>query len=134
MLLTSELCIVRSIKFGKHMLKVKDVSGRTLEIPYEEMVMAYIEVCDKESENVSRVSLADISEDVDGELVICDLRHFRYRFLAVQTGKKAGFYLKQLALYAPYLLFDSESWLEEEDEEAFEEAKRMVSIMRELPH
>ena len=82
MLLTSELCIVRSIKFGKHMLKVKDVSGRTLEIPYEEMVMAYIEVCDKESENVSRVSLADISEDVDGELEMCDLRHIRYRFWA----------------------------------------------------
>lgn len=124
---------LQTISFKDDALEMTDTAHERFQLPYDEIVMAYIEVCDEATGELRRLELADITEDTDGEVILCDCKDQRFRIKTEQTGKKAGYIMKQLALHAPYILMDSQEWLEEDNSEEFAEAERMVSIMRELP-
>lgn len=102
-------------------------------MPYDAIIMAYIEDENKETREVYRLEFTDITEDAGGEVVLYDRRRCRIRLQMEDTGRKAGYILKQLAFRAPYIMMDSGGWLGESDDADFSEAERMVSLMRELP-
>lgn len=124
---------LQSIQFKEDFIEITEITQEKFQLPYDEIIMAYIEIYDNATGEVYRPELADITEDTEGEVILCSLRNCRFRLEAERTGKRAGYILKQLALHAPYILMDSLGWLEEENVEEFAEAERMVSIMRELP-
>ena len=124
---------LKDIQFEKDSVSMTDVMNREFQMPYDAIIMAYIEDKNKETREVYRLELTDITEDAGGEVVLYDRRRCRIKLQVEDTGQKAGNILKQLAQRAPYILMDSGGWLEESDDAEFSEAERMVSLMRELP-
>lgn len=124
---------LKDIQFKKDAVRMTDVSNQKFQMPYSAIIIAYIEGKDKKTGKTYRYKFEEITEDAEGEVILHDCRHCRFRLQVESTGKKAGYILKQLALHAPYILMDSGEWLEESDAREFAEAERMVSLMRELP-
>lgn len=123
---------LKDIQFKKNSVKMTDISNQKFQIPYDVIVMAYIENEDKKTGEIHRLEFTDLTEEADGEVILYDCHHCQFRLRVEGTGRKAGYILKQLALHAPYIMMDSGGWLEEDDEMEFAEAEWMVSLRREL--
>lgn len=121
------------ISCGKKCIHVSDTRHVVFKFPYDEIIVAYIEVFDKESNTFYRPEITDLTENICGKLVLYDSRFCRFEIYPGKTGKTAGMILKQLAVHAPYIFLSYEPWLEEYDEKQFAEIKEMVSIMKDIP-
>ncbi len=124
---------LKNIVFEKDYLKLTDSKEGKYQISYEELVFVYLEAYSAESGEKSRLirpALEDITEDMDGELVMLDCRHCRWKLKTDLSGKKAGAIMIELGIHAPYILLGSQAWLDENEEDDFDQAKKMVQIMR----
>lgn len=123
----------REIVFGKEYLILTDIKGRRNRIPYEELVFVYLETYSTEpgeEDCLIKPALEDITEAMDGELVMLDCRHCRWNLQTDLSGKTAGAVIRELGVYAPYILLGNQAWLNEKEEDDFDQAKKMVQIMR----
>lgn len=121
------------IVFERKYLKLTDIKERQYQIPYEELVCVYLEAYSTEpgeEDRLIRPALEDITEDMDGELVMLDCRHCRWNLQTDLSGKTAGAILRELGIRAPYILLGKQAWLDENEEDDFEQAKKMVQTMR----
>ena len=100
---------LKNIVFEKDYLKLTDSKEGKYQISYEELVFVYLEAYSAES----------------GEK-----RHCRWKLKTDLSGKKAGAIMIELGIHAPYILLGSQAWLDENEEDDFDQAKKMVQIMR----
>lgn len=124
---------LKEIVLQSRYLNLTDIQEQTYCIPYEELVLAYISIHDTgsgEENSLMKPALEDITEDMDGELVMLDRRHYRWSLQMGLSGKKAGAVLKELSIRAPYMLLGGQTWFDETEEEDFTEVRKMVDIMR----
>lgn len=123
----------KKITFHKEYLNLTDVQERKYRVAYGELVFAYLETRSAEpgkEGSLIKPALEDITEDMDGKLVMLDYRHCRWDLQTERSGKTAGAILRELSIHAPYILLGGQPWLENEEVD-FEQARTMVQIMRE---
>lgn len=119
----------KAFVFGKDLIKIIDSRQEEYEISYGDVILAYIVSCG--GNGIWVPEIADITEDMEGTLVICN--RWQNRF-AVQTDlaeSTAGNVFKELTIHAPHALFGAQPWLNEYDGRQFEEALEMVDVMKE---
>lgn len=124
---------LKKVVFHKEYLGLTDVQERMYRISYDELVFVYLETCSAESGGEGsqiRPVLEDITADMDGKLVMLDCRQCRWNLQTDLSGKTAGTILRELSVYAPYILLGGQRWLKEEEDD-FEQARVMVQIMKE---
>lgn len=114
-------------------IKVSDDRHVELSLPYNEIIVAYIETFDNEKGNFYRPEIMELTDEMTGSLVLYDSNFVRFEIHLEKTEKTAGTILKQIAVHAPYIFLSYQPWLDERDEEHFAEVKEMVSIMRDIP-
>ena len=80
---------LKYIQFEKDSVRMTDVMNREFQMPYDAIIMAYIEDENKETREVYRLEFTDITEDAGGEVVLYDRRRCRIRLQMEDTGRKA---------------------------------------------
>ena len=119
---------IRKAGFKKNRVIMTDKRNMEISLSYGELVAAYLEIRDKTTGQISRPELEDVTEDLEGTLILYDRE---YRRICVRTaGIKAGLLLKQLAIHAPYLFLGYMPWMDEENQQEFFRIREMVSVMR----
>lgn len=116
-------------EFEEESIKIADVRQDEYVIPYGEMVFVYIML--HAGEGYCAPDLKDIADGMEGALVICNRLQ---NFFVIQTDEAeetAEEILRELTKRAPHALFGSRPWLNQYDEEQFEEILKMVDIMKE---
>ena len=122
------LC-AKSIEFKEASISIIDSQLDEYEIPYGEMVLVYIVL--REGDDCRIPELADITDSMEGALVICNRRQNCFVIQTDETGKSAEEILWGLTGRAPHALFGSQPWLNEYDSRQFETVLEMVDMMRE---
>lgn len=120
----------KEISFKRKYMKIKDLQYGNYRIPYEEIVLAYLSAEDAESGGYYKPGIADITRDMDGDLVLYGCRRDRFTIHTDLLKETAGVMLEELAIRAPYILVGAQDWFDEEDEEQFSQIGEMVEIMR----
>ena len=119
------------ISFKRKRIRLLDGEKGRYQIPYEELVLACLRVTDQESGSSYEPEVTDITEEMEGELVLYDCRRRSVHLRTERLGRKAGSLFSELLEHAPYLLAGGSFWLDREDEEGMAEAYRMVTVMKE---
>lgn len=121
---------IRRAGFKKSCMIMTDKRNMDISFPYVELVAAYLEIFDEATGQISRPELEEITEELEGCLVLYDREYRRIRVHPVGAEIRAGALLKQLAICAPYLFLGYMPWMDEEDQEEFYRIRDMVSVMR----
>lgn len=119
------------IRFTGSGIKIKDSCGGRYKIPYKELVMASVEVFDEDSGIYYEPEITDITEEMEGDLLLYNNQHRLWRIQTDGLDKPTGTLLAELVRYAPYIIVGRQTWLDMEDAAAFAEAGSMVELMRE---
>lgn len=119
------------IRFTRTCIKITDSMKGGRQIPYKELVMAGLAVCDKESGIWYEPEITEITKGMDGNLILFDTSHCRWDIKTERLERTAEDMLSELAVRAPYILIGAQPWFDETDEEAFSEVKIMTGLMRE---
>ena len=118
------------ISFKRSYLGIKDTTYGNRRIPYEEIVLGYLKVPDQESGGCYKPELTEITENMDGDLILYDYRHCCFQIKTDLVSETAGAMLGELTMHAPYILAGGQEWFDEHDERQFAEIGEMVEIMR----
>lgn len=118
------------ISFAKKCIKITDPRTGSYEIPYRELVLAGIRIRDEETGGFYEPEITEITEDMEGELILRDSGNCRFIIGTEQTGRAAGSMLAELSMHAPYILIGNQDWFDSNDKEAFGEVDGMVKLMR----
>lgn len=122
------LC-AKDIEFKEESIRIVDGQLEEYEIPYEEMVLIYIVLRDGEDCRIPEIW--DITEHMEGALVICNRRQNCFAVRTDTAGQSAEEILWGLTERVPYALFGSQPWLNEYDSGQFDEVLKMVDMMKE---
>ena len=131
-----KLCIleteiwVRDVSFRKSSVWMTDTGNVEIRFPYSELVAAYLEVREKGTRRPGHPDIAEVTEELEGSLVLLDREFRRIRIYPVGRGKTAGAILKQLAIRAPYLFLEYMPWMDQGDMLEFCRIQEMVAAMR----
>lgn len=123
---------VREISFKRNCLVMADTRNMEIMMPYKELVAAYIEICDERTGSIAHPDISEVTEELEGCLVLYDREYRCIRVRPVGREKRAGAILKQLAIHAPYLFWDYMPWMDEGNQEEFFNIRQMVSAMRDV--
>lgn len=118
------------IQIGRNSIRLVDSGAGRYKIPYKEIVSACICVKDQVSGIYYEPEITDICEGMEGDLIIYDRKHCKWRIQTDLADQMAGGILIQLAVHAPYILLGAQPWFDMEDDEAFSEMISMVETMR----
>lgn len=118
------------IRFKKKYMEIRDSQYGICRIPYKEMVLAYINVRDEESDRCYRPDITEITKNMGRDLILYDSQHCCFNIQMDLTEKTAGAVLGELTRHAPYILAGGQEWFDEEDKEQFFRIGEMVEIMR----
>lgn len=120
----------QKICFAKNCIKITDSRTGSYEIPYRELVLAGIRIRDRETGGFYEPEITEITEDMEGELLLRDSGNCRFIIGTGQTGRAAGSMLSELSMHAPYILIGNQDWFDSNDKEEFGEVDGMVKLMR----
>ena len=118
------------ISLGESFISITDAQHMKLRLLYSEIIVAYLEVPEGDTGRCYVPEITELSEDMEGCLVLYDRQYSRFEIYMEEEGVTGGYILKQLALHAPYIFLGYEPWLDEHDEKEFAEIKKMVSVMQ----
>lgn len=118
------------IQIGRSSIQIMDPAAGRHKIPYKEIISACISVKDQGSGIYHEPEITDICESMEGDLILYDRRHRRWRILTDLAEQTAGSIVIQLAVRAPYILLGAQPWIDMEDDEAYAEMITMVETMR----
>lgn len=118
------------IVFKKSFISARVSLWEEYRIFYEDMVWAYVSVPSGEAEDVQRPDIADITEDVKGDLVVYDRKRCRWVFETDRISQTAGNLLKRLCFYAPYIVAGGQDWFDITDKAEFDMIRQMVKVRR----
>lgn len=119
-----------NIQFTKKWLEAVDSRAGRYRIPYEDIVQASLRVYDQQAETWYEPEITEITEGMEGDLVICNHQGCQWVIRTELMKKTAQAMLSELVMYAPYILVGRQTWVDLEDEETFAEISDMVDLMR----
>ena len=127
----SENCITpERIVFGKSFIAAKTPQGERHRIFYKDIIWAYISVPDDRAGCCGNPDIADVTEDMEGTLVVYDKERCRWIFRTDQTGQTAGGLLKELCIHAPYIVAGGQDWFDISNKADFDMIRQMVKVKR----
>lgn len=121
---------IRDVSFRKSSVRMTDTGNAEIRFPYRKLVAAYLEVWEKGTGKLEHPGMAEVTEELEGSLVLLDGEFRRIRIHPVGKGKTAGAVLKQLAIHAPYLFLEYMPWMDQGDVLEFCRIQEMVAVMR----
>lgn len=119
------------IIFRKNHITVKVSQREIYRIFYRDLVWTYIRTFHTQDGNYEEPGIEDITEDTEGELVLCDKMRCSWIIETDQIGQKAGEIMRELCMYAPYVLAGGQDWFDRSEEADFDMISEMVKIRRE---
>lgn len=117
------------IRFTGSCIKMRDPRSGEYRIPYKDLVLAGIRIYDKVSGSYYEPEVTDITKDMEGDLILYDLRHVRWQIRTEVSGKRAGALIEELAVRWPGILIGRQTWADIENDEDFAEIGNMVRLM-----
>lgn len=118
------------ICFGLNSMKISGLNCGSYIISYQEIILAFLSVQDKMSGIYYEPNVMDIARSIEGDLILYDSGHCRWRIQTDLVGIAANRLLADLAIHAPHIILGEHSWFDVNNEEEFAEAVRMVTTMR----
>lgn len=118
------------IRFTENCIRMTDSRAGRYKIPYKNLVQVWIRGKDRTGA-MYEPEIMDITEDMEGELLIRDSKNCFFEIQTELTGKTAGGMLSELSMRAPYILVGKPGWIDSENPEVFGEMGSMVKLMRE---
>lgn len=121
---------IRNTSFKRSYLILTDTQNMQITVPYRELVAAFLELHDERTGDVLHPDISEVTEEMEGCLVLYDREYRRIRVHSAGREEGTGAILKSLAVHAPYLFWDYMPWMDEGDQEEFFRIREMVSVMR----
>lgn len=118
------------IIFGKSFMTAEKSQGEKYRIFYKDIVWAYISVQNDRTGCWEEPDIADVTEDLDGELVVCDRKRCRWVMQTDRSGQTAGSLLKKLCISAPYIVAGGQDWFDISKKPDFDMVRQMVKVKR----
>lgn len=118
------------ISFTKKCVQIVDPRMGKYRIPYAELVMAGIKIFDRQTGACFEPEITEITEEMEGELYLCNSENCCFLIRTERAGKTAGSLIAELSRHAPYILIGKQTWFDPDDDEAFAEVDSMVKLMR----
>ena len=104
--------IPEKILFRKNHIVMETSQKEKCRIFYKDIVWAYIETKEINSEGIREPGLADITENTKGDLVFYDRLHCRWIVRTDKMNKEAGALLIELCMHAPYIAAGGQEWFD----------------------
>ncbi len=118
------------IIFGKSFITAKAPQSERYRIFYKDIIWAYISVPDDRTGDCENPDIADVTEEMEGTLVVCDKKRCRWIFQTDRTGQTAGSLLKKLCIHAPYIVAGGQDWFDITQTADFDMVRQMVKVKR----
>lgn len=119
------------IQFGKRYIKILDVSSGRYTIPYSEIVAACLSIFDRQSGMYYEPEITEITGMMEGDLILYDSAHRRWRIKTESTDRTAGIMIEELAVRAQHIwIGGGENPLNPEEKADFEQLRKMTELMR----
>lgn len=118
------------VQFTGNCIRIADFHSGKYRIPFKEIVLACLCVCDEKSGIIYEPEITEITRDMEGELVIYNIFHCCFRLKTDLTGKTAGALFIELAMHAPYIMLGGKAWFDVENDADFAEIRHMAKLMR----
>lgn len=122
---------VKQVHFTKNSIRITDLYSGKHQILYKELMFACLSVSDRRTGACYEPEITEITENMEGDLLLYDTHRCCWRLKTNFIGKTAGMIFKELACNAPYMLLGGHPWLDIKNDKDFAEIKNMVSLMRE---
>lgn len=116
--------------FGKSFITAEKSQGERYRIFYKDIIWAYVSVPNGRMEDCEKPDIADVTEDMEGELVVCDKKRCRWVIQTDRSGQAAGGLLKRLCLNAPYIVAGGQDWFDISNKQDFDMIRQMVKVKR----
>lgn len=126
--------IPEKIIFHKSSIVMTEPGAGRHQIPYQNIVLAYIKVWDDDAGSYLEPEITEITPQMDGELILYDKEKKRWVIRTDKAGKKAGALLEELCIRAPYIIAGGQGWFDRSLESDYEMAGQMVGLMAEVWH
>lgn len=117
------------IRFTENCIRMTDSQAGGYKIPYKNLVQVWIRGKDRTGA-MYEPEIMDITEDMEGELLIRDSKNCFFEIQTELTGKTAGGMLSELSMRAPYILVGKTNWIDLEDDDEYAEISKMLKLMR----
>ena len=121
---------IKQICFTGNSINIPDLCSGKHQIFYKEIVFACLHIHDGETGVFYEPEITEITENMEGEVLLYDINRCCWRLQTNLSGKTAGVILKELAYRAPYILLGGQPWFHIEQKEDFAEFTNMVGLMR----
>lgn len=113
---------------GRLCMQLPHRKRRTIE--YQELIMAYIVLFDREKKEYWIPDFEAVSEEMRGCLILYDRKGQHYNIYTSRTGKREGAVLLEIALNMPYVILGYHPWLRDRDEQEFEYLMQMMDCIK----
>lgn len=110
-------------------IEIIDCRMKQYRIPYGDLILATLIISNEEKGICCEPEITEITNELEGDLILYDCRHIRWQIPLKGTGRTAGSLLSELAAYAPHILIGKQTWIDIENEKDFEEIGKMVNLM-----
>lgn len=120
----------KRIVFGKSFIAADASQKEKYRIFYKDIVWAYISVPNDRTGCCESPDITDVTEDMEGALVVCDKERCRWIFQTDRIGQTAGSLLKKLCLHAPYIVAGGQDWFDITRPADFDMIRQMVKVKR----
>ncbi len=118
------------IVFGKNFITAGVSREEEYRIWFKDIVWAYVSASDDGTGCYEKPDIADITDDMDGDLVIFDKRRCRWVLRTGGSGQTAGSLLKKLCIHAPYIVAGGQDWFDITEKADFDMVRQMVKVKR----
>lgn len=108
----------------------KELICRT--IPYNTMVLVYLEVNDEKTGETITPEIQDITKDMKGSLIIWDLERKMFRIDLTDQKESAGTVFIQLAGHIPFAFLGYTPWMQIQNDQDFRQMLKMIALNKEL--
>lgn len=124
------------VRMGQKELLVWETDPRTgrrcRTIPYETMVLVYLEVYDQETGKVTTPEIQDITKDMKGNLIIWNQHRTMIRIDLSGQAECAGTIFIQLARHIPFAFLGDTPWLQIQNDQDFRQMLQMIQLHQSL--
>lgn len=118
------------IQFTGNEIKILQSGFDRYAIPYKRILRACVSIYDRQSGTYYEPEIAEITGEMEGDLLLYDCERRRWRLQTELTDRKAGAMIEELVMRAPYILIGGGGFDLDNDED-FDQLTLMTKLMRE---
>ena len=121
----------KRVVFGKNSITAKVSREEEYRIWFKDIIWAYVASAPDDGTGLyGKPDIADITDDMDGALVIFDKKRCRWVLRTGLSGQTAGSLLKKLCIHAPYIVAGGQDWFDITQKADFDMVRQMVKVKR----